>query len=172
MDDAALVRQALGGEVEAYAELVRRWAARVVALCHARAGRADVAEELALETLLRGFEQLPTLADHGRFGPWLAEIATHACREWLTSKRTTPPNAGEVEGGPRAEAPGAALLREVEALPEDGRTALMLFYYQKGSYRDIARLLEVSAATVNARLTQARTALLRRSQDQASRGPP
>jgi RNA polymerase sigma-70 factor, ECF subfamily len=168
MEDAALVRRALGGEVEAYAELVRRWAARVVALCHARTGRADVADELALETLLRGLEQLPTLADPGRFGPWLAEIATHACREWITSSPTTPANAG----APSTEAPGVALLREAEALPEDGRTALMLFYYQRGSYRDIASLLEVSAATVNARLTRARTALLGKSEDQASGGPP
>jgi RNA polymerase sigma-70 factor (ECF subfamily) len=52
------------------------------------------------------------------------------------------------------------VLREVEALPEELRTVLMLFYYQQSSYRDIAHLLDVSPATVNARLTRAR-ALLR-----------
>ena len=46
MDDAGLVRQVLAGNKEAYAELVVRWTGRVTALCHARLGRADLAEAL------------------------------------------------------------------------------------------------------------------------------
>src|SRR5436305_155737 len=45
MDDAALVRQVLAGQSNAYAQLVQRWAGRVLALCHSRLGRADLAEE-------------------------------------------------------------------------------------------------------------------------------
>jgi len=52
------------------------------------------------------------------------------------------------------------LMGEVERLPEKYRQVLMLFYYDDRPYRDIAELLKVSPATVNARLTKAR-ALLR-----------
>ena len=68
MSDADLVRQARAGRTEAYAELVRRWAGRVMAICHARIGRAHLAEDLAQETLLRGFRALHTLVDPDRFG--------------------------------------------------------------------------------------------------------
>ena len=52
------------------------------------------------------------------------------------------------------------LLAEVEALPEDFRRVVMLYYYEDLTYRDLAQLLGVSTATINARLTKAR-ALLR-----------
>ena len=42
--DAELVREVCAGQTEAYTELVRRWAARITALCHARLGRAHVAD--------------------------------------------------------------------------------------------------------------------------------
>ncbi len=51
-------------------------------------------------------------------------------------------------------------MTEVEALPEECRQVIMLYYYQDITYRQIANLLGVSPATVNARLTRAR-ALLR-----------
>lgn len=170
MDDTALVRRSLAGDSEAYGELVRRWAGRVVAICHAHVGRADLAEEIAQETLLRGYEELPCLADPARFGPWLFEIADHACRDLslmapalLASHN---PKVAAVE-----ESPAAAVLAEAEILPEECRTVLMLFYYEKATYRDLARLLGESVATVNARLTQARTILRDRLLHSAEKTP-
>ncbi|MEO1981265.1 MAG: hypothetical protein ABGZ24_12165, partial [Fuerstiella sp.] len=58
MTDGDLVRQAPDGRSAAYGELVRRWSAQVLAMCHARVGRHAIAEELAQETLLRGFRSL------------------------------------------------------------------------------------------------------------------
>src|SRR5262245_65373373 len=86
MTDADLVRQAQAGRAPAYEELVRRWAARVLALCHARVGRAAVAEELAQETLLRGFRALRTLAQPDRFGSWLCGIAVRVCLDWYKKR--------------------------------------------------------------------------------------
>jgi RNA polymerase sigma-70 factor, ECF subfamily len=54
------------------------------------------------------------------------------------------------------------LMHEVRKLPEKHREALLLYYYQAATYQDLADLLEVSTATVNARLTEARAMLRRR----------
>lgn len=166
-DDATLVQQVLAGHNDAYGELVLRYAGRMVALCHARVGRADLAEELAQETLVRGFEELASLADASRFGPWLGGIAANTCRDWLKSKQNAqvPLSTTPVDGVAPAATPLDAavhheeieqLLKEVEALPEEYRIVLMLFYYERTSYKEIARMLDVSTATVNARLTRAR----------------
>jgi RNA polymerase sigma-70 factor, ECF subfamily len=173
MDDAALVRQVLAGNTEAYNDLVQRWAGRVTALCHARLGRADLAEELAQETLVRGFEELKSLADPARFGPWLNGIAINTCRDWFKSHQNGQVHFSALPEGPPVKSGGpnpleeaeraddiARLMQVVETLPEEYRVVLMLFYYEKASYRDIANLLDVSPATVNARLTKAR-ALIR-----------
>jgi RNA polymerase sigma-70 factor (ECF subfamily) len=183
MDDAALVEQVLAGQNDAYAQLVLRYAGRVLALCHARVGRPDLAEELAQEALVRGFEELPSLAEPSRFGPWLAGIAVNACRDWLKSKQngqvplssaaSAEPASPAADPQAQAEEQDEArrLLREVDALPEECRSVLMLFYYEKASYREIARLLDVSAATVNARLTRARH-LLRDRLMRGGQAPP
>jgi RNA polymerase sigma-70 factor (ECF subfamily) len=179
MDDAELVRQVLAGRREAYADLAQRWSARITAICHARARRADVADDLAQETLLRGFRALHTLSDPAKFGPWLMGIAARAALDWLKAReRTTLPfsTLGTDEpyertltspASPPDEAVFAAeerrhLLAEIEALPEAFRQVVMLYYYDDLTYRDLAALLGVSTATINARLTKARTMLRER----------
>ena len=52
------------------------------------------------------------------------------------------------------------LLAEVATLPEAYREVLLLYYYDDVTYQEVAEILGVSAATVNARLTKGR-ALLR-----------
>jgi RNA polymerase sigma-70 factor (ECF subfamily) len=177
MSDGDLVRQTLAGRTEAYEELVRRWARRIVALCHARAGRSDLADDLAQEALLRAYRALSSLADPEKFGSWLYGIALRTCLDWLRSNHRAPVpfstlgpelNPEEVlcsrrESGEEAvdrEDERRELLAQVETLPEPCRQVIMLYYYEDTTYRDIAALLGVSPATVNARLTRAR-ALLR-----------
>ena len=92
MTDAELVRQTTAGHKQAFEELVRRWAGRVTALCHARVRRADVAEDLAQEALLGGYRSLHALLQPEKFGGWLMGIAHRACLDWLKAKdRTTIP---------------------------------------------------------------------------------
>jgi RNA polymerase sigma-70 factor (ECF subfamily) len=184
VSDGELVRRVLGGDAAAYGQLVRRWAARVLAVCHARArGDRHAAEDLAQEALLRGLRALPTLAEPDKFGPWVVGIAVRTCLDWLKS-----PKRGEVslfdETGLGARAVAAAddadarerreqaerLTREVERLPQPYREVLMLYYYQPDgcTYRDLAELLGVSAATINARLTRARQMLRERMTSRAT----
>jgi RNA polymerase sigma-70 factor (ECF subfamily) len=178
--DGEWVRRARGGDPAAYGHLARRWAARVLAVCHARAGRA-AAEDLAQEALLRGLRGLATLADAEKFGPWLVGIAVRTCLDWRKSARRTEVSLDAVtggDGGGNGRAGSAALaaarddraaadrrervehlMREVDRLPPTYREVLMLYYYQDGTYQDLADALGVSAATVNARLTKARAML-------------
>ena len=182
MSDAELVRQARAGRTEAFAELVRRWAGRIAAVCHARVGRAHVADDLAQETLLRGFRALATLADAERFGPWLCGIALRTCLDWVKAKQNNqiPFSVLGPEHDPDDYLDGRRdweetdlerdderrrLLAEVEALPEDYRKVVMMYYYGDATYRDLARILGVSPATINARLTKARALLRARLTD-------
>ena len=177
MTDGQLVRQALSGQPSAYETLVRRWSPRVLGTCHARVGRAAAAEDLAQETLLRAFRALPTLADPEKFGPWICGIASRTCLDWLKRAERSEVSlggAGEDGEGRFAAAVGDAsdraerdddvrrLMAEVERLPEPQREVLMLYYYDDCTYQDLAARLGVSAATINARLTQARMTLRER----------
>lgn len=177
MTDGELVRRALDGDAAAYDQLARRWAARVLAVCHARVPRRDVAEDLAQEALLRGLEGLATLKSPESFGPWLRGIAAHLCQDWnrasavregalfrvssngdsqsIVARQT--PIGFDIES--REES--GRLLERVHALPEELREAILLYYYDDMTYDELASVLGVSKATVNARLAKARDTLRR-----------
>jgi RNA polymerase sigma factor (sigma-70 family) len=176
MHDGDLVRQTLAGQPRAYEELVRRWGVRVTALCHARTGRSDVADDMAQETLLRAYRGLRSLAAPEKFGAWICGIASRTCLDWLKAKqRTEVPfstlcaggnpeeflgaQAAALDSGAEHDDDRARLMAAVENLPEQYREVLMLYYYEDVTYRDLAETLGVSAATINARLTKGRAML-------------
>lgn len=174
--DSDLVRLAQGGQLAAYELLVRRWSARVLAVCHAKIRSAHTAEELAQETLLRGFRALNTLKEPAKFGPWLCGIASRACLDWLKSGQSRqvslealaenqpdacPTHPGQSPDDVVAQADDERrLLAELATLPEPYREVILMYYYDDLTYHDVAAALGVSTATVNARLTKGR-ALLR-----------
>jgi RNA polymerase sigma-70 factor (ECF subfamily) len=177
MSDGDLVRQALDGRTEARDQLVRRWAARVLAFCHAQVRCHQTAEDLAQESLLRAFRALGTLAEPEKFGAWLRGIAQRVCLDWHKSRASRQVNFGSLtaeqnpeellagtDAGPEQIADRQEqqrrLVAAVEQLPEECREVIMLYYYQDVTYRDLAQQLGTSTATINARLTKAR-ALLR-----------
>ncbi len=182
MSDAELVRRTLAGHKEAFEELVRRWTPRVLAVCRSKAGRYQAAEDLAQEALLRAYRALSSLAEPEKFGNWLYGIAARTCLDWVKAKERSQVTFSAL--GPDQDPLGLAaarhratvtvsdaleeaeergqLLAEVERLPEKLRRVLLLYYYDDLSYQDIAAMLGVSTATINARLTRARLLLRER----------
>jgi len=176
--DSDLVGLAQGGQLTAYEELVRRWSARVLAVCHGKVRSSHLAEELAQESLLRGLRALATLENPAKFGPWLCGIARRVCLDWLKSGQARQVSLDAMSNGQAdawvaqaGDSPDEAaarvddhqrLLAEVELLPEAYREVILLYYYEDVTYRDVATTLGVSAATVNARLTKARAMLRQR----------
>ena len=176
MTDGQLVHQTLAGHSSAYEELVRRWSPRVLAFCHAKVRSSHAAEDLAQEALLRGYRSLSTLSEPDKFGCWLHGIALRTCLDWLKRKEHQQVDfaaLGRREDSltSHGDAPldqlarderSRLLLAEVEALPDELREVIMLYYYQDVTYQQIADMLGVSAATINARLTKARKLLCQR----------
>jgi RNA polymerase sigma-70 factor (ECF subfamily) len=174
MTDGDLVRQARAGSHGALAELTNRWARKVLALCHIQIGSAEPAADLAQEALLRAMKGLGTLTEPEKFGPWLRGIAKRVCLDWLKAKKKSAipfsvlgreqdllnhvPHRHSVDHH-KAEQ-DEELHAAVDHLPEECREVLLLYYYEDVTYQDLAELLQVSSATINARLTRAR-ALLR-----------
>ncbi|REK11999.1 MAG: RNA polymerase sigma factor [Planctomycetota bacterium] len=176
--DSDLVCLAQGGQTAAYEQLVRRYSARVLAVCHARVRSAHTAEELAQEALLRGLRALSTLQDPAKFGPWLCGIASRVSLDWIKSRQAQQVSLDAMCDGHvddwvahSGESPDEMaarcddqqrLLAEVATLPEPYREVILMYYYDDVTYRDVAAALGVSAATVNARLTKARAMLRER----------
>src|SRR6266513_1518219 len=76
--DAALVQRFQAGDEAAFAELYRRYYARLRRACHRRLGDAFDAAQAAL---IRAYRALPRFGGSRRFYPWLRVIADNVCAD-------------------------------------------------------------------------------------------
>src|SRR5437867_12747656 len=77
--DAALVERFQAGDEAAFAELYRRYYARLRRACRRRLGDESDADEAAQEALVRAYKALPRFGGSRRFYPWLRVIAENVC---------------------------------------------------------------------------------------------
>ncbi len=178
MTDGDLVRLVREGSVSACETLVRRYAPQLMAICRCRVRSHHGAEDLAQESLLKALNSLHSLTDGDRFGPWVRSIAINLCRDEQRAGRHRERNWSNLDSNGSTqedasvdlELPEQEIERQedceqlweaIDALPVECKEVVLLRYFDERGYDDMAALLEVSRATVNARLSKGRS-LLRR----------
>jgi len=166
--DADLVRAALLGAKEPFAELLTRHWETAVALATRVLGSAELARDAAQEATVSAMTGLDRLRSPERFGAWFCGIALNVARRWLRQLRQE--SVGLQTDDLVSGSPGPAELAEIAdlanrvraaiaTLPGGQRDAILLFYLQGLSHREVAAELRISTGAVKARLHQARAAL-------------
>lgn len=172
-DDAELVARCRAGDARAFTQIVTRYQSLICALTYCKTGNVHQSEDLAQETFLAAWSNLPQLRAPEKLRPWLCGIARNLALNRDRDNRREPTHAAEsldniasVEvdrGDPAALAMGrdeAALVwRALEQLPETYREPLVLYYRQHQSIEHVAVALDLSEATVRQRLSRGREML-------------
>ena len=169
-DDASLVVLAVGGDRDAFAELVGRHRPMVAGLTRRLLDDEHLAADAVQEAIVVALVSLHRLRSPDRFGSWLAGIALNIARRWLRQSRPVDPFAHVVAPSENqqpdelAEASivAAQVRAAIEELPPGQRHATLLFYLQGLSYRETADELNITVGAVKSRLHQARRALVPR----------
>jgi len=170
----AVVRAVRGGDHEAFGRLVERYQGRLFALALMLTREPSAAEEVTQDALVRAFTSLDAYDEGRPFYPWLATIAVRLAQNWLhrrgrVAMREGQAPAPDLETAAGADAlaaliadeDGRRLWRSVALLPQGERAAVILYYRQDMSVRDIARALGVTSGTVKTFLFRARQKLRR-----------
>ena len=178
--DAALVALARQGDREAFGELVRRHYDTALRLARRMVGEPECARELVQEGALQAYLCLDRLQNDAAFSGWFCGIALNLCRSFLRNRKVeflsweslvggsyypeAAPVAWEPDPAELAEAAelhGLVLSAVGELSPKVGR-AVLLFYFEQLSLREIAALLDCSVNAVKGRLHKARQELRER----------
>ena len=138
-----LVWRCQNGDKSAYAGLVEAYSGRVFAICLGILGHSHDAEDVAQQTLLKGFSDIDQLRNGEQFGTWLGRVAKNLCIDLIRrQKRKTDglskrPSA--VEG--RGKEDYSQLQAALSKLPEQHRVALVLYYFESRKSHAIAQIV-------------------------------
>jgi RNA polymerase sigma factor (sigma-70 family) len=165
--DVDLVEAARRGDREAFAELIIRHRRTALAVTARLMGSDDLASDAVQEATLLAMTGLDRLLWPERFGAWLCGIALNVARRWLRELRSISLTPGlavaDVAPGPDEQVEAAefaaAVRRAIAGLADGQRDAVLLFYLQGLTHREVAAELAISVGAVKARLHQARAAL-------------
>ena len=80
--DTQLVGRCLGGDRDAFGQIVDRYQGLVCALAYSACGDIGRSEDLAQETFLAAWHSLKNLKDRGRLKQWLCGITRHIIQEF------------------------------------------------------------------------------------------
>jgi len=184
-EDAALVRKAQQGDMDAFESLVRKYQQRVYALCRRLTGAHQSADDLAQETFIKAYCALGRFDAQWPLYPWLRRIALNTGLNYLKARKRERPLLEGALGARRmpftapAENPEeqleraefeARFERAVASLPADQRSVFVLRFHESMSYEEISRTLDLPIGTVMSRLNRARQKLKSLLTDSLARG--
>lgn len=176
--DAALVREAQQGDLEAFEELVARHRDKIYARAYSMLRNEDDAVDLSQEAWVKGWQRLAQFQGDSSFGTWMTRVVINLCLDHLRKQKRQRSESiealDEESGGverqmPVFEAnPTAGLERQelreridraLSQLSHEHRTVLVLHEFQEMEYKEIAKTMGCSIGTVMSRLFYARRKL-------------
>jgi RNA polymerase sigma-70 factor (ECF subfamily) len=173
--ETELARALLAGEPDAFERFVEHFRSKVFHYSWLMCGRAEDAEEVAQETLIKVFENFDQLREPERVRPWVFRIARNAC---LMQRRRSvfapsqelslddlPPASELADEAPQPEVAlldselRAVLDRAVAELPPIYRAVVLLRDLEQLSTEETAQILDLGTDAVKQRLHRGRAAM-------------
>lgn len=168
LDDDTLIDQAQRGDVNAYEQLVERYANVAVRTAYVIAGSQGDAEDAAQEAFFKAYRALRSFRPGSQFRPWLLQIVANEAKnqrrrsgreQRLQIRATDDLRMGGAAPSPESQAEAseerARLLRAVNRLRDEDRLVVGCRYFLELSTQETARVLACPPGTVKSRLSRA-----------------
>lgn len=161
-----VIARAMGGDQQAWAELVGFYASRLFALANSRLRRPDLAEEVVQSVFATVALKLntATYAEQGQFEAWLFRIAINRIRDQIRSARRSrvrstldsaqdaiSTTTDEYEELDQKSCLLRGLRRALQDLSEKDREIIELRHHAQMSFKQIAEALDEPVGTLLAR---------------------
>jgi RNA polymerase sigma-70 factor (ECF subfamily) len=186
LSDAEVMLRVGADDNAAYEYLVHKFHRAMIAFMYRMCRNQAMAEELAQEVFLRVYRSRKTYAAEAKFTTWLYRIATNLAVNYARDNKVE--RSGKVvsldepdeETGTQLDVADqslnaeqqllrqerlAAIKKQVMALPEKQRAAVLMHKYQGMDYREIAAVLKLSESATKSLLFRAYEALRERLKD-------
>ena len=168
-DSSDVIRRTQRGDVDAFEEIYRAHAGRMLALCRRMISDEPRARDLVQDIFVRAWEALPGFRGHSALGTWLHRLAVNVV---LASLRNSRREDERIVGADDDLGASDSAAEQVEAridldaalrvLPAGARIVFVLHDVEGYSHEEIAQMTGIAAGTARTQLWRARRALMRR----------
>ena len=156
--ETKLVEAAVGGDIESFGKLCRRYYGPMVAIAYSVVSDHQLAEDAAQESFARALVSLRKLKNQTRFAPWLAAICRNVAKDMVATKvrQISTKDLSQAARNNNHDESRRLIRRAIEQLPVSAKELIVLRYYNGLSYEEISSVLGISRPTINGRLTRAK----------------
>jgi RNA polymerase sigma-70 factor (ECF subfamily) len=173
MDPAMLIQRVRAGEELAWEVFVRQHQGRIFGLAYHYTGHAEDARDLAQETFVHIYRNLPRVPDESGLVPWMLCITRNLCMDFFRRRKARPPawdipveelgHLSAPEEGPlealQGQARKTAVHQALRELTDLNREIILLKDIQGLPLEQIATLLGIPVGTAKSRSNRARLEL-------------
>ena len=158
-----LMERIASGDQHAMEELIELWKMPMFRFFLRSLNHHEDAEDLTQRVFIRIYRSAERYLPHAKFSTWIFTIARNLLIDEIKKRKRRPQmvfdeyieRAGEVEGGQSAELT-EILMKQLDLIPENHRTALLLRVQRELSYREIAEVMQSTEASVKTWIHRAR----------------
>lgn len=172
--DRDLVAQAVAGDADAFATLVRAHYDAIYRMAWHWLGSREDAEDVAQNVCIRLARAIRSFRGDAQFSTWLFRLTYNASLDFLRARKRVHRNeepevivlfGDRAVASPETDAIESELWEEVRNLPKQQRDAVLLVYAEDMSHADAAHVMGCSEKTVSWHLHEARKRLKTRLQE-------
>ncbi len=173
---ASLVTRAQQGDRDALQELLGECYESLYYFAYKTVKNEDLAADITQEGCIKIMTTLSSLRDPGAFSTWAHQIIYHQCTHYFRDNREVALEENEegetildtLPDDNQANLPEqvvqdkefqATMQQMLDSLPPEQRSALLLYYYEKLSVKQIAQIHATTEGTVKSRLNYGRKAV-------------
>ncbi len=167
MDDKVIIQAVKDGDRESFALLMDRYQGRACQICLRMTGDHFTSRELVHDSFVEAYLKIDRLHTPEKFWGWLRQIILNQCRMWFRKNKRV--FVGIEENHPedilqedKNEDIHLMMAMGLTGLSSSHRLILVLHYFEKFTYEEIADFLEIPPGTVMSRLFRARNELKNR----------
>jgi RNA polymerase sigma-70 factor (ECF subfamily) len=164
ISDSDLIVKVLGGDVDAYGPLVRRYQDTYFRFALRMLGSRDDADDALQSAFVRAYRKLGECRDPKRFGAWLYQIVINECRT-LAARRDSrerrmvrdetqldrPVELDVIDTRVGVE----EIQRAMDELPTEQREAFVLKYVEELGYEEMSELTGAGVSALKMRVKRA-----------------
>jgi len=169
--DAKLIQKVAEGDEGVFEQLVKRYQHAVFNTIYRYIGNYEDVEDIAQEVFIKVWRHAKSFKGKSKFSTWLYRIVVNQCLNYrskykkglvsldeLTEKEKVPKSLIiEIDFEQRQKA--EIVRKTVNDLPERQRIALVLSKFEDKSYKEIAKIMEISLSAVESLIFRAKEAL-------------